>query len=166
MTISRDCIGLAAEFAVASELCRRDIYAQLTFGNKKRTDILVMTELNRFARIEVKAKQGSTWPNCKGIFGDDVFLILVDFANRRETERPDFYILTSNDWLRVIKKEIQKIKEKNPSKRIEIDSENVPVFLDEVNKYGKPYRGMGIKPNAVQEYKEAWDKIVNKVMIH
>jgi len=166
MTISRDCLGLAAEFAVASELCRRDIYAQLTFGNKKRTDILVMTELNRFARIEVKAKQGSTWPNCKGIFGDDVFLILVDFANRRETERPDFYILTSNDWLRVIKKGIQKIKERNPSKRIEIDSENVPVFLDEVNKYGKPYRGMGIKPNAVQEYKEAWDKIVNKVMVH
>ena len=33
MTISRECIGLAAEFAVASELCKRGIYAQLTFGN-------------------------------------------------------------------------------------------------------------------------------------
>jgi len=40
MTISKECIGLAAEFAVASELCKRGIYAQLTFGNKKRTDRL------------------------------------------------------------------------------------------------------------------------------
>ena len=111
MAISKECIGLAAEFSVASELCRRDIYAQLTLGNKKRTDILVMSELNHFIRIEVKAKQGTIWPNCKGIFGEDVFLVLVDYVNCDETERPDFYVLTSEDWLKLIRKEHKIIKE-------------------------------------------------------
>jgi len=36
MPISKDILGLAGEFAVASELCRRGIYAQLTLGTRKR----------------------------------------------------------------------------------------------------------------------------------
>jgi len=43
--INKDILGLAAEFAVASELCRRNIYAQLTLGLRKRTDILIETEV-------------------------------------------------------------------------------------------------------------------------
>jgi hypothetical protein len=39
--ILKESLGLAAEFAVASELCRRWLFAQLTLGNKKRTDLLV-----------------------------------------------------------------------------------------------------------------------------
>ena len=59
MSIPRETLGLAAEFAVASELCRWGLYAQLTLGNKKRTDLLVHNEeTNTFLRIEVKAKQG------------------------------------------------------------------------------------------------------------
>lgn len=163
MTVSKECIGLAAEFAVASELCKRGIYAQLTFGNKKRTDILVMSEHDLFTRIEVKAKQGTTWPNCKGIYGNQVFLVLVDFSNRNEYERPDFYVMNSEDWLEVVNKEIRRIKDKNPGINIEIDSENVPVWVDQVNKYGKPYRGMGISPKMTQEYKEAWYKIQDQM---
>jgi hypothetical protein len=41
MLISRNTLGLAAEFAVASELCRRNVYAQLTLGHQKRTDLLI-----------------------------------------------------------------------------------------------------------------------------
>ncbi len=163
MTISRECIGLAAEFAVASELCKRGIYAQLTFGNKKRTDILVMTEHEIFTRIEVKAKQGATWPNCKGIYGNNVFLVLVDFANKNEEERPDFYIMNPEDWFGFIKNEITRLKNKNPKVNIEINSENVPIWRDQVNKFGKPYMGMGISPKAIQEYKEAWHKISDQM---
>jgi hypothetical protein len=163
MVVSKECISLAAEFAVASELCRRGIYTQLTFGNKKRTDLLVISGNKNLMRIEVKAKQGREWPNCKGIFGKDVFLVLVDYANCDETERPDFYVLTSEDWLKMVKKGIQKYNEKYPERRVEIDSENVPIFLDEVNKYGKPYRGIGIKPEMIQEHKETWFKISKKV---
>lgn len=70
MKISKDILGLAAEFAVASELCRRNIYAQLTLGFRKRTDILVETERG-MSRIQVKGKQGKEWPGCKVIYGND-----------------------------------------------------------------------------------------------
>lgn len=64
MKISRHTIGLAAEFAVASELGRRSIYAQLTLGHLKRTDLLIFGKDNKLLKIEVKAKQGREWPNC------------------------------------------------------------------------------------------------------
>ena len=44
MEIPKDKLSLAGEYAVASELCRRGIYAQLTLGTRKRTDLLVDTE--------------------------------------------------------------------------------------------------------------------------
>jgi len=163
MSISKECIGLAAEFAVASELCRRGIYAQLTFGNKKRTDILMMNEHETFTKIEVKAKRGATWPNCKGIYGNYVFLVLVDFAKRNEDERPDFYILNSEDWLGLVRSEIKNVKSKKPKANIEINSENVPIWKDHVNKYGKPYMGMGISPKSIQEYKESWHRISDQM---
>ena len=56
-------VGLAAEFAVASELCRREISAQLTFGHLKRTDLLIFSEGGSVLRIEVKGKQAREGPN-------------------------------------------------------------------------------------------------------
>jgi hypothetical protein len=40
-TGGREKIGLAGEYAVAAELCRRGFYAQLTLGHHKKTDLLV-----------------------------------------------------------------------------------------------------------------------------
>lgn len=56
MTISRENLSLAGEFAVASELCKRGIYAQLTLGNRKRTDLLVDNG-ETLMRVEVKANK-------------------------------------------------------------------------------------------------------------
>jgi hypothetical protein len=159
MPISRECLGLAGEFAVASELCRRNIYAQLTFGNKKRTDILIMSENENFMRIEVKAKQKAKWPNCKGIYGNNVFLVFVDFAKKKGEERPDFYIMNSEDWRHFVENEIEKIKQKKPGENIEMNSENVPVWRNQINKYKKPYMGIGVNPKSIQEHREDWDKI-------
>lgn len=58
--VNRDNLGLAAEFAVASELGRRNIYAQPTFGHRKRTDLLILSEEGKLLRIEVKGKQGDS----------------------------------------------------------------------------------------------------------
>jgi len=90
MKILRSRLSLAAEFAVASELCRRNIYAQLTLGPQKRTDLLILSTDNKLLRIEVKGKQGREWPNCKGIYGENVCLVFVDFAGKGEYARPDF----------------------------------------------------------------------------
>lgn len=119
----KEMVGLAAEFAVASKLCRRDIYAQLTLGHLKRTDLLILSEEDELLRIEVKGKQGRDWPNCKDIYGHNVMLVLVDFAGKSEPERPDFYILTVEDWRELVKGEIEKARAKDV--RIELDERNV-----------------------------------------
>ncbi|GAH85546.1 unnamed protein product, partial [marine sediment metagenome] len=67
--VAKDILGLAAEFAVASELCRRNIYAQLTLGLRKRTDLLIETERGML-RVQVKGKQAREWPGVKGIYGE------------------------------------------------------------------------------------------------
>jgi len=160
MKMSRDTLGLAAEYAVASELCRRNIYAQLTLGHLKRTDLLILGEQNKMLRIEVKGKQGREWPNCTGIYGENVFLVFVDFAGKDECERPDFYILTVQDWIHYVGGQIAETTAKRPEKHIELDEHNVPIFVTEVNASGKPYRGMGVRPAQIKQHKEQWGKIV------
>ena len=160
MKMSRNSLALAAEYAVASELCRRNMYAQLTLGHQKRTDLLIFGEENEVLRVEVKGKQGREWPNCKGIYGESVFLVFVDYAGKEEYERPDFYVMTVQDWIDYAREQITKTTAERPEKCIELDEHNVPVFVTEVNAYGKPYRGMGVRPTQITQHKEQWSKIV------
>lgn len=102
--ISREILGLAAEFAVASELCRRGIYAQLTLGNRKTTDLLVDAEGGRMIRIQVKAKQKRQWPALKGVSGTGIALVLVDYERKQLQERPDFYVLVPADWRALVRR--------------------------------------------------------------
>lgn len=154
--MQKEMVGVAAEFAVASELARHDIYAQPTFGHLKRTDLLVFSSASdrRPIRIEAKGKQSSQWPNCKGIADAHSILILVDFQGKRETTRPDFYILTVEDWLSFVKREIRRRSDKG----IKLDDDNCPTWTIQI-KNGKPYQGMGMTVNDVLKHKEAWDKI-------
>lgn len=151
-----DMVGITAEFSVACELGRRDIYAQPTFGHLKRTDLLVCGENERPIRIEVKGKQSYSWPNCKGISDYDSILVLVDFAGKTDVERPDYYMLTVDDWLDYVNKQIKKW----PGKKIELDNKNVPIWTTEVRN-GKPYKGMGVEVKDIFQHKEAWNKITD-----
>ena len=162
MSIPKDTLGISGEFAVASELCRRGIYAQLTLGLRKRTDLLVETN-NNMLRIQVKAKQGREWPNCKGIYGSNIFLVFVDFENKKDTDRPDFYILDPQDWLNLVN---QVAGTYISSGFVQINQYNTPIWVNQKNKAGKSYEGMGVKSQHLQQctnglylYKERWDKI-------
>lgn len=119
----RDLLSLAGEFAVASELCKRRIYARLTLGLRKRVDLLVETKTG-MVRIQVKAKQGRDWPNCKGIFGENIFLVFVDYENKGLKQRPDFYVLTPSDWESLVKRELNASisKGENCIKRTELSN--------------------------------------------
>ena len=86
-------------------------------------------------------------------------LVFVDFAGKGEFERPDFYILTVEDWIDFVKQEIAN----HPKARIEMDERNVPVWLNQVRN-GQPYRGMGITPDKIQMHKEKWEKITRAVV--
>ncbi|MFC1957008.1 hypothetical protein ACFLVY_01765 [Chloroflexota bacterium] len=150
MKVARETLGLAAEFATASELCRRDVYAQLTLGLRKRTDLLIETE-TRMLRVQVKGKQSRVWPACRGVCGEDIVLVFVDFEKKEDCERPDFYILTPKDWQELLDRELM-LPGKVDRGEVSIDKQNVPIWKD-------GYRGMSIKPTMIQEQKERWDKI-------
>ena len=152
--IKKEMLGVASEFAVASELGRRNIYAQPTFGHQKKTDLLIFGDSGNLLKVEAKGKQGSQWPNCKGLSDGNSVLILVDFAAKGNTERADFYILTLDDWLAFLSTVIEKF----PNKGIEIDTDNCPVWTKQV-KNGKPYKGCGITVKDVAQHKEKWEKI-------
>lgn len=160
--LSREYLALAAEFAVASELCRRGYYAQLTMGTHKKTDILVETD-ERMLRIQVKAKGGPQWPNCRGIPTRDFILVLVDFAGKGAGERPDFYVLDSNAWVQVANEEIQ--RQTSKGREVIIDDQNVPIWPKQINKSGKVYRGISLNRSQVMPYKEAWATVARVLEI-
>jgi hypothetical protein len=140
--------GMAGEYAVASELCKLDFYAQVTLGNLKRTDILVFNvEENRAIRVEVKSKQGKEWPMVKGINDERSLLVLVDFSNKGLTERPDFYILDSKDWQTCLN------NWKSQNKRLSVQEGYIPFYAKEKMK------GFDIKTIHVGGYKEKWTKV-------
>ncbi|MBI9037603.1 MAG: hypothetical protein JEY97_05670 [Bacteroidales bacterium] len=57
MKIRKSILGVSGEYYVAAELGKRNIYAQLTLGNQKRTDLLIFSEENdKLLKIEVKCK--------------------------------------------------------------------------------------------------------------
>jgi len=155
----RNMIGLAAEYAVAAELCRRGIYAQLTLGHQKKTDLLVFSQAGLVARVEVKAKLGGEWPNCKGIAGPRVFIVFVDYENRDPADQPDFYVLSVRDWRAVLERRVEEIRAKSPKRRIEITSENVAVFPDQIRAGGRPYEGMSIRPPDIERHRDRWGKV-------
>lgn len=148
--LTKEMLGLAGEYAVASELCRRGIYAQLTLGNRKRTDLLVETD-DSMLRIQVKSKQKGEWPGIKGITGSNIVLFLVDFEKKTVDSRPDFYVLTSDDWAEVI--DARCVQSGHVSNgKVTISDCNVPTWAD-------GYVGIGIKSADVQAYQEKWEKI-------
>ena len=147
--IDKQILGLAGEYWTAAELCRRGVYAQLTLGHHKQTDILVETEYIML-RIQVKTKRGDEWPSVRGIYRENDILVLVDTKNKDDTARPDFYILDIDDW----KKLIQKEKERYPS--VNIDKNKLQI------KYPDGWTGLNIKLSDVQRHKEKWEKITEK----
>lgn len=147
-------LSLAGEYAVAGELCRMGIYAQLTLGHRKRTDLLVATERGML-NIQVKTKQAKAWPAIKGITGNDIVLVLVDYMNKLSDQRPDFYILNSKDWKEFIKHGW--ISERLASGEWELNDENCPILL---GKNGKQiWKGCNLTEDDVAKHKEKWLKI-------
>jgi hypothetical protein len=149
MEIPKETLGLAGEYAVASELCKRGIYAQLTLGNRKSVDLLLDVADGGMLRVQVKSKQGKEWPACKAFAREKAeVLVLVDFQKIKEAgdQRPDFYILTGEDWKNVID-EADDIKK------------GWATIRDGIIVYTDGWKGLNVNPKMVQIYAEQWDKI-------
>lgn len=128
MSVAKLTLGLAGEYAVASELCRRGLYTQLTLGNYKSADLLAMSETGITSRIEVKAKMGPKWANIKGVSTQGAFIVFVDFSGKPLTERPAFYVLSPEDWRALAVRAVKEMRARNPQLKVEIDESNCLVF--------------------------------------
>lgn len=149
--IPTETLGLAGEYAVAAELCRRGAYCQLTLGNRKKTDLLVDSD-NVIYRVSVKAKQGKSWPKIGGIWQKGDLLVFVDYKDKGSLP-PDYYVLDVTAWKRVV----TRISKKKNNSRAKIDEHNTLVWepaLGEKN----GWKGCEVSVSDVAEYKDAWPK--------
>lgn len=146
---SKEAVGLAGEYAAASELCKRGFYAQLTLGNHKKTDLLVESSKTLF-RVSVKAKTGYAWPRVTGIWAPGDLLVFVDFKDKEDTDRPDFYVLDVSQWETIVKK-LQK------SKGGKIDKENT-LYWEPYEGNEKGWKGCQVTVKDVEEFRDRWPK--------
>lgn len=152
--IDKAILGLAAEYAVASELCRRGVYAQLTLGNHKRTVLLVDVDRGKMLRLQVKAKQQHEWPGVKGVFGPEMVLVLVDYENKKLDERPDFYVILPTDWKSFLQVQLAESGQAQQG-QVSLNDELVPTWRGKK----RNYVGISVRPEHVQKHKDQWDKI-------
>ena len=149
MPIPADLLSLAGEYAVASQLTRMRHYAQLTFGNRKRTDILVDAANGSLFRVEVKSKQNREWPRVQAPVDGD-FVVLVDFCDKSESELPDFYILNYKDWVALV----EAYRAHHPK-----------IHVDEAYCVRHPdgWTGLNVKVEWVKEHRGKWKKMPGTV---
>ncbi|UAA37519.1 hypothetical protein KIH87_12435 [Paraneptunicella aestuarii] len=151
---SKETIGLAGEYAVAFELCRRGYYAQLTLGNHKKTDILVETP-DKLFRVSVKAKTGNQWPKVSGIWAKGDLLVFVDFKDKTLNDLPDFYVLDVKSWKSVAEGIVA-----SKSDGAKLNSENT-VYWDPYEGQPKGWKGCSISLSHVEKYKNRWPKALS-----
>jgi hypothetical protein len=98
-------------------------------------------------RVQVKSKQGNAWPACKVFAREKAeVLVLVDFHEKADDERPGFYILNGDDWKNVIDATgfIQK---------------GWGTMRDGIFEYTDGFKGLNVNLEMVQTYAQQWDKI-------
>ncbi|KAF0163572.1 MAG: Uncharacterized protein FD157_2902 [Rhodocyclaceae bacterium] len=151
MKIPTEALGLAGEYAVAADLCRRGVYCQLTLGNRKKTDILVVAKDQVF-KVSVKSKQGGSWARVTGIWEDGDLLVFVDYAGKDKAEppaSPDFYVLDVSAWKKLV------ARKSKDDPRAKIDAENTLVWAASPGKKNG-WRGCEILVKEVEKFKNKW----------
>ena len=101
-------LNLAGEYRVCAEILKRNIFATVTYGNKKGADIYAIGENKRTAVIEVKASNSSRFVTGfyqkykKPDMPHPDFWVLYSVGRAKNTENNDefdehFYVLTHEE---------------------------------------------------------------------
>lgn len=109
-------LNMAGEFAVASELNRRNVLASVTYGASKSADVFAMNrDMTKVVRIEVKTTDKRKWPigekATRPNQPSNLFWVFVqlpsplDEAPRDEAHRgthtPRYFVLTAREVYKV-----------------------------------------------------------------
>jgi hypothetical protein len=144
--MNKHIFGLAARYSVASELCLRNLNAAIVITSRKKF-ISLKTDTNEL-HIFVHGKKIPYWPSVRDNLKENDYLVLVDFAEKEEREKPDYYILSHKDWNNLIEKAIM---------RGEIKRKRDGTF-------GYPgYSGLSVKITEITKCKGKWRKIIDKL---
>ncbi|MFZ0707180.1 MAG: hypothetical protein WAM71_16395 [Candidatus Korobacteraceae bacterium] len=158
--MKKELLSLAGEHRVASELCKRGIFATITPGNRKQTDIYAINDdTDRFCRIEVKTTQSSaflTGINQRNKAGKaPEFWVLVLFTNGDER----FFVLSNDEIVKLQKGETDKWQEgyrnRHPGKeydmRTGVDKLPIRVVESSENCWEKIQKAVGAKRSSESE---------------
>jgi hypothetical protein len=144
-------LSLAGEHRAASELCRRGVFATITPGNRKQTDLYAINHTTKqFLRIEVKASLTEDF---------------VTGISQRKGDPPDFWVLASfkeqSERLFVLKNdEIERLQQEANKPYLERFRKRNPGQEYDIRK------GVDTLPLADVENancEDCWDKIVAAV---
>jgi hypothetical protein len=152
-TIPKELLSLAGEHRVASELCKLGVFATITPGNRKQTDLYAINDTaKRFVRIEVKASQTKSFvtrifqKKAKPGYNPPEFWVLVSFRQGRER----FFVLKNDEiekWQQEInEKYLEGFRQRNSGKAPGEGVDRLP--LDSVER---------------ADCENRWDKIVTAV---
>lgn len=103
--LHRSQTGIAAEYYVAGELSRFGYNVTFTFGNTKSIDLLIEKE-DRIIAIQVKGIQRTKslcWNLDKTKVKANIFYVLVNLHVDLPSAKPEFFILTSEEALKLFK---------------------------------------------------------------
>lgn len=156
--LDKEIIGLAGEYAVASELCRRGAYCQLTLGNRKKTDLIV-DQNGEWSRISVKSKQKRGWPSVKGIWEKGDLLVFVDYEGKLLSDSPDFYVVDVVGWKKVVKRVLKRLNDP----RAKVDRENT-IYWPGAEGEKKTFIGCQITVKDISDFKGAWPNFIEGVV--
>lgn len=139
MKISSGLSGVAGEYSVAAELCRRGYLASITLRNAKGVDILATnTTATKTAAIQVKTNQDyrKYWllnKKAEDLVGSNFFYILVNLGTK--SRYPEFHVVPSKVIAEFIKSSHQTWL-KTPGKKGQARRDNtMRKFLDTEDKF-------------------------------
>lgn len=131
--------NLASEFYVMSVLCRLGLEANLTLGNKKAVDIVVVRTAGDAVTVDVKAVVGKTdWLAGSSGGGEPRkrhFVVLVSYEGRFVdlTHVPRAWVLPHAEYLRLVKTASTGTMRYLPRRQV----------LSEMNRYENAWRLIG-----------------------
>jgi len=128
----------AAQFAVASELCKRGYEVALTMGNHPLIDLMVISPKGTPFLVDVKGQyKPNFWPVRQKKTRDKMFYVLAFVPQDAPNQ---FFILTQDQ----------------ASEGIRVDLEHARTLRKAKGRQGEPGDFPGIARSFAQRFKDAW----------
>lgn len=147
-------LNLAGEYRVCSELCKRGLFATVTYGNRKSVDVYVISDRHdRALRVEVKTGQRAnfvTGISQKGLDRDpaapDFWVLFLLRPQQDGTFLERFFILTHREMCRA-----QRLRNQAYARRYKARHGRMPDFSTGVD---------NVTVGDVEAHEGCWQKIV------